>query len=82
MNTEEIIELAYSEIGALLGADAELEVKLGTDDGGRTLDFHVIGDENATIVRKEITNFYHGFRTIIIFSYEPDYELNEEDVII
>ena len=82
MNTEEIIELAYSEIGALLGDKAELEIRLGTDDGGRTLDFHLIGEDNAATVRREISNFYHGFRTIIIFSYEPDYELNEEDVII
>jgi len=82
MNTEEIIELAYSDIGALLTDTSELEVKIGTDDGGRTLDFYVVGEEDATTIRKEITNFYHGFRTIVIYSYEPDYELNEEDVII
>ena len=79
MNIEEIIDLAITEYGVLFGASDKFEVKLGSDDGGRTIDFLVSGLENAEALRSKVPNEYHGYRSVVIFSYEPEYELNDKE---
>tara|TARA_B100000925_G_C22005034_1_gene473235 strand:+ start:2085 stop:2354 length:270 start_codon:yes stop_codon:yes gene_type:complete len=79
LNPDEVVELAYSEFGRLFDAADEFEVKIGSDDGGRTLDLMVIGSENATLLRTEVPPRYNGYRTVIVYRYDPPYELNTEE---
>lgn len=79
MNIEEIIDLALAEYGPLFKPTDEFEVKIGSDDGGRTIDFFVVGPENAEILRSKLPNKYHGYRSVVVYRYEPDYELNDEE---
>tara|TARA_R110000824_G_scaffold100221_1_gene238318 strand:+ start:2935 stop:3186 length:252 start_codon:yes stop_codon:yes gene_type:complete len=76
MTIKEIVELAYSEFKPLLPITAELKIKLGSDDGGRQIEFIVNGKENAQILRNKIEPKYNNMRTIVIYSYdrEPDLE--------
>lgn len=74
MTPDEVVDLAYSEFGKNFDAADELEVKIGSDDGGRTLDFLIVGEDNANFLRKEVPPNYNGFRTVIIYRYEPLYE--------
>ena len=80
ITTEEIISLALAEYAPMFAATARLDVVVSYDDGGKTLDFHIEGEENATFLRKEVPNSYNGYRTIVIYSPEPDYELGTERV--
>jgi len=79
MTVEEVIDLAYSEYSSMLKSGDSLEIIRGTDDGGKSLDFIVVGDENATLLRNALPNTYNGYRTVVVYSYEPEYELNDEE---
>jgi len=65
-----------------LNPNATIEdIKFGSDDGGKTLDFFVDGDIAAKTLRELVPNTYNGYRTVIVYSYVPDYELNDEDLL-
>ncbi len=78
MSIEEVIGLAIAEYGVLFKSSAGFEVKVGSDDGGRTMDFFVSGSGNAETLRTKLPNEYHGYRSVVIYTYKPDYELNDE----
>ena len=78
MTPEEVVELAYSEFGKNFDAADEFEVKIGSDDGGRTLDLKIIGEENASFLRTAVPPRYNGYRTVIMYRYDPPYELNKD----
>ncbi len=79
MTLEEVIDLAYSKYSTLFESKDSLEVLRGSDDGGKTLDFKVVGDEHATLLRNKLPDMFNGYRTVVVYNYEPDYELNEDD---
>ena len=79
LSPDEVIDLAYSEFGRFFDAADEFEVKIGSDDGGRTLDFIVEGSENAVYLRTEVPPKYNGYRTVIIYRYDPPYELSTDE---
>lgn len=79
MKPDEVIELAYSEFGKHFDAEDEFEVKFGSDDGGKTLDFIITGSENASLLRTEVPTKYNGHRTVIIYRYDPPYELSTDE---
>jgi hypothetical protein len=82
MTTEEIINLAFADFEPHLNPNSTIEdIKFGSDDGGKTLDFFVDGDDAAKVLRELVPNTYNGHRTVIIYSYTPDYELNDEDIL-
>jgi ribosomal protein S6E (S10) len=76
MTMDEIVEMAYSEYSSKLPNAAELEIKIGSDDGGRLMEFVVYGQENAKILREDLPPNYNKMRTVVIYRYdrEPDLE--------
>ena len=78
MTLEEVIVLAYAEFSGLFESKDSLEILRGSDDGGKTLDFKVAGDDHAAMLRNKLPYMFNGYGTVVIFSYEPDYELNED----
>ena len=72
MTLEEVIDLAYSEYSSLFESKDSLEILRGSDDGGKTLDFKVTGEEDATNLRNKLPEMFNGYRTVVIYSYEPD----------
>jgi hypothetical protein len=79
MTLEEVIDLAHSEYSTMFTPEVNFEVTRGSDDGGKSLDFFVAGEENAVLLRDKLPDMYNGYRTVVIYSYEPDYEMNEDD---
>tara|TARA_B100000927_G_scaffold227350_1_gene187061 strand:+ start:407 stop:676 length:270 start_codon:yes stop_codon:yes gene_type:complete len=77
MTPDEIINLAISEFGKFFDVADEFNVKIGSDDGGRTLDLMINGAENATFLRGEVPPKYNGFRTVVMYRYTPLYEVND-----
>ncbi len=77
MTPDEIKDLAHSEFGKFFDAADEFDVKIGSDDGGRTLDLMIKGADNANFLRKEVPPNYNGFRTVILYRYEPLYEVGD-----
>lgn len=80
MTPDEVIELAYSEFGKNFDAADEFNIKIGSDDGGRTLDLMINGEDNANFLRQEVPPNYNGFRTVIIYRYEPLYEVGNGEL--
>lgn len=79
MTNDEIVELAKSEYGQSFKVSDNFDVKISYDDGGRLLEFYVEGEENAETLRKTLPRRYNDILTIVVYKYEPDYELNDED---
>ena len=82
MTNEEIVVLALSEYGKLFKASEKFDVKISYDDGGRLLEFYIEGEDNAQMLRETLPRKYNGILTIVVYRYEPDYELSYEDQII
>jgi len=70
MTEEEVINLAYAEYEPKFDATAEFQVKIKSDDGGKTIDFFVVGEENAEYLRDELKQTYNGYRTIVVYRSE------------
>jgi len=77
MTLDQIIDLAYTEYEESLPDSANLEIKIGSDDGGRLIEFHVEGKKNAEQLREELPPKYKKMRTIVIYRYEPDPSLED-----
>ena len=65
---EEIIELAYSEYETRLPKDADLRIRIATDDGGKHMEFLVQGVENASMLRGDLPPRYNDMRTVVVYS--------------
>ena len=48
--------------------------RIGTDDGGKTLEVYDVPKEHAHRVRKKIPMRYNGFRTIVFYKWREDEE--------
>ena len=46
--------------------------RIGTDDGGRTLEIYDVPHRHANKVRKKIPMRYNGVRTIVFYKREND----------
>ena len=33
----------------------------------------------STLLRNKLPDMFNGYRTVVVYNYEPDYELNEDD---
>ena len=77
MTLDEVVEHAYSEYKPRLPRDAELEIKITSDDGGRLIEFKVYGETNAKILREDLPPNYNNMRTVVIYSYNREPELED-----
>ncbi|MEE9410731.1 MAG: hypothetical protein V3V41_07370 [Candidatus Heimdallarchaeota archaeon] len=77
MTLDEIIELAHAEYEPQLPRDAELEVKIASDDGGRLIEFRVYGEKNAKLLREELPPRYNTMRTVVMYTYDREPELED-----
>ena len=77
MTHEEVVEHAYSEYKPRLPRDAELEIKITSDDGGRLIEFRVYGETNAKMLREDLPPNYNNMRTVVIYSYNREPELED-----
>ncbi len=77
MTPDEIVELAYSEYESRLPRDAELEIKISSDDGGRLIEFKVYGESNAKMLREDLPPNYKKMRTVVMYSYNREPELED-----
>ena len=77
MTPDEIIELAYSEYEPRLPKDAELEVKIASDDGGRLIEFRVYGEKYAQMLREDLPPKYNKMRTVVMYRYDREPELED-----
>tara|TARA_R110000744_G_scaffold74995_4_gene149510 strand:+ start:248 stop:466 length:219 start_codon:yes stop_codon:yes gene_type:complete len=50
----------------------EYQYRIGTDDGGRTLEVYNVPKRHANRVRKKIPMRYNGVRTIVFYMLEKD----------
>jgi hypothetical protein len=76
MTLKEVVDLAYSEYKSRLPKSAKLEIKISSDDHGRLMEFIVHGEDNAKMLRDDLPSNYNKMRTIVIYHYdrEPDLE--------
>lgn len=79
LTLKEIVDLAYSEYTPRLPKSANLKIKVSSDDGGRLIEFFVDGEDSAKMLREDLPPNYNEMRTIVIYSYEEDPDL--EDLI-
>ena len=77
MTLDQIVELAYSEYELSIPDSAELEIKIGSDDGGRLIEFIVYGEENAKVLREELPPNYNKMRTVVIYKYDREPTLGD-----
>ena len=77
MTLDEVVEHAYSEYKPRLPRDAELEIKITSDDGGRLIEFKVYGETNAKMLREDLPPNYNNMRTVVIYSYNREPELED-----
>lgn len=77
LTPDEIVELAYSEYQPRLPRDAELEVKISSDDGGRLIEFKVYGETNAKMLREDLPPNYNKMRTVVVYRYDREPELED-----
>ena len=77
MTHDEVVEHAYSEYKPRLPRDAELEIKITSDDGGRLIEFRVYGETNAKMLREDLPPNYNNMRTVVIYSYNREPELED-----
>ena len=77
MTLSQIVELAYSEYGPVVPDSAELEIKIGSDDGGRLIEFVVHGQANAKILREDLPPNYNKMRTVVIYKYDREPTLED-----
>ena len=77
MTTKDIIKMAYSEYESRLPKSAELKIKIGSDDGGRLIEFFVQGKENAKMLREDLPPNYNDMRTVVIFRHREEVELED-----
>jgi len=77
MTLDEVVEHAYSEYKPRLPRDAELEIKITSDDGGRLIEFRVYGETNAKMLREDLPPNYNNMRTVVIYSYNREPELED-----
>jgi len=75
---EEIIELAYSEYETRLPKDADLRIKITTDDGGRHIEFFVKGPDNASMLREDLPPQYNNMRTVVIYSRDNEVKIKKK----
>ena len=79
LTLKEIVDLAYSEYTPRLPRSANLKIKVSSDDGGRLIEFFVDGEDNATMLREDLPPNYNKMRTIVIYRYDREPDL--EDII-
>ena len=77
MTTKDIIKMAYSEYESRLPKSAELAIKIGSDDGGRLIEFFVEGEENAKMIREDLPPKYYNMRTVVMFRHKEAVELED-----
>ncbi len=77
MTPDEMVEHAYSEYKPRLPRDAELEIKITSDDGGRLMEFFVEGEENAQMLREDLPPKYNNMRTVVMFRHKAVVELED-----
>ena len=71
MSTVEIISLAHETFDDLLPRGSDLKITIGASgEGGKSIQFYVDGNKNATILREAIPAKYSGLDTIVIYTQD------------